>query len=222
MGAWRFSSMFIALSMFVTFVLAGCDATIGQKELTAGGRSDNPPMEVPNAPPPGTGGAGGMDGTGGSVPPDGPCAGGPLAAPIPDCSPTPVPDTGNPHADCVARINQFRAECQCLPALVRWTEAEACADGNAEYDSINGPHASFEDQPCATGARGQNECPGWGSTDAVIDGCLDVMWAEGPEDGDPDTVNGHYENMASESYWRVACGFYTTPSGEVWGVQNFN
>lgn len=150
------------------------------------------------------------------------CAGGPLAAPIADCNPGPLPASGDIHADCVARINQFRWECQCLPPIARWSDGEACADGNARYDSTNGVHASFYDQPCGSGGRAQNECPGWPSTDSVISGCLRAMWEEGPEDGDPDTVNGHYESMASTSYTRVACGFYTTPSGDVWAVQNFD
>jgi hypothetical protein len=152
----------------------------------------------------------------------GACAGGPLAAPIPGCSPAAPPSTGDDHADCIARIDQLRWECQCLPPLPRWSDGEACADGNAAYDSINGVHASFYAQPCGTGARAQNECPGWPSTRSVITGCLQAMWDEGPEDGNPDTVNGHYESMASTSYTRVACGFYTTPSGQVWAVQNFD
>ncbi|KPK14944.1 MAG: hypothetical protein AMJ62_11255 [Myxococcales bacterium SG8_38] len=150
------------------------------------------------------------------------CDGGPLATPIADCDPEPPPSSGNIHADCIARINQFRWECQCLPPLTRWSDGEACADGNAEYDSTNGVHASFYAQPCGMGARAQNECPGWPSTERVITGCLRAMWEEGPEDGNPNTVNGHYESMASTGYTRVACGFYTTPSGAVWGVQNFD
>jgi hypothetical protein len=126
------------------------------------------------------------------------------------------------HADCVARINQFRWECQCLPPLARWVDGESCTDGNAEYDSVNGIHASFYDLPCGSGARAQNECPGWPSNSQVLIGCLQAMWAEGPEDGDPNTVNGHYESMASTTYTQVACGFFTTPSGSVWGVQNFD
>jgi hypothetical protein len=152
----------------------------------------------------------------------GACSSGPLSAPLPNCHPAPPPSTGDDHADCLARINQLRWECQCLPPIARWTDGEACADDNAQYDSANGVHASFYDQPCGTGARAQNECPGWSSTDQVITGCLQAMWDEGPEDGDPNTVNGHYESMASTSYTRVACGFYTTPSGGVWAVQNFD
>ena len=152
----------------------------------------------------------------------GPCAGGPLGAPLPHCDPEPLPGTGDPHADCVDRINQFRSECQCLPPLARWVDGEDCTDGNAAYDSVNGVHASFSALPCGSGGRAQNECPGWGSNDQVIDGCLQAMWDEGPEDGDPDTVNGHYESMASTSYTQVACGFFTTPSESVCGVQNFD
>ena len=166
--------------------------------------------------------AGTGTGTGGTGGAPGPCAGGPLSAPLPGCNPTPLPSTGDIHADCVARINQFRWECQCLPPLVRWTDGESCTDSNAEYDSSNGVHASFYDMPCGSGARAQNECPGWPSNDHVITGCLRDMWDEGPEDGNPNTVNGHYETMATSTYTRVACGFYKTPAGDVWGVQNFD
>lgn len=162
-------------------------------------------------PSPGTGGA-----------PGDPCANGPLAEPIPNCRPEAQPGTGDLHADCVARINRFRRECQCLPPLERWTEGESCTDSNAQYDSVNGVHASFYDIPCGSGARAQNECPGWPSTQHVVTGCLQAMWDEGPEDGNPNTVNGHYEAMATTQYTRVACGFFTTPEGDVWGVQNFD
>jgi hypothetical protein len=40
------------------------------------------------------------------------------------------------------------------------------------------------------------------------------MWDEGPG-------GGHYENMKSTDSTRVACGFYITPGGDVWSVQNF-
>ncbi len=55
--------------------------------------------------PPGGNGSGGQSGQGGS------------AGCTPDyaCMPT-APDTGDYAADCVARVNQFRA-CVCLPPL---------------------------------------------------------------------------------------------------------
>ena len=148
------------------------------------------------------------------------CAGGPLAEPIAGCRPMPVPNTGDPYADCVARINQFRAECQCLPPLMRWTEGEACADMQAEYDANGaGPHGGFRDNICSPRGNAQNECPGWGSVNQVISGCLQVMWDEGP--GEPFSEHGHYINMSNTSFTRVACGFYETAGGSIWAVQNF-
>ena len=148
------------------------------------------------------------------------CSGGPLAAPISGCAPMALPPTGDPYRDCVDRINQFRAECQCLPPLMRWTEAEDCADQHARYDAEGaGPHGGFSDGICTPGGRGQNECPGWrGGVDAVIGGCLQLMWDEGP--GEPFSEHGHYINMSNPAHTRVACGFFDTGSG-LWSVQNF-
>lgn len=160
---------------------------------------------------------------GAAIEPDaepGECEGGPLAEPIPGCQPTPVPDTGDMYADCVARINQFRWECQCLPPLDRWPEGESCADEHAEYDSTHGAHAGFQANICSPRGNAQNECPGWGSVGQVLDGCLQMMWDEGP--GEPFAEHGHYINMSSTNYNRVACGFYTTAGGSVWAVQNFS
>lgn len=151
------------------------------------------------------------------------CAGGPLAAPIPGCAPTPVPDTGDPHADCVTRINQFRWQCQCLPPLMRWTAGEACADMNAEYDQMHmTPHAGFSAGICGSG-YGQNECPGWlgwGSVSDTISGCLQQMWDEGPGDFYGPPAHGHYINMSSTSFSAVACGFYSSAGGTT-AAQNF-
>lgn len=151
----------------------------------------------------------------------GDCDDGPLSAPIGGCQPTPVPDTGDPYADCVARINQFRFDCQCLGPLERWTDGEACADQHAQYDSEQATaHAGFIDNICDPRGSAQNECPGWGSESQVISSCLQMMWDEGP--GEPYSEHGHYINMSNTSYNRVACGFYTTPGGSVWAVQNFS
>lgn len=160
------------------------------------------------------GGSTGGDGGGGSAS----CASGPLAAPIAGCMPEPLPSTGDPAEDCVRRINQFRWECQCLPPLMRWTEGEACAAMNAEYDVTRSPHDGFRSGMCESGSA-QNECPGWPSIDNTVSACLQLMWDEGP--GEPFSAHGHYINMSSTRYDRVACGWYTTPSGDVWAVQNF-
>ncbi len=110
---------------------------------------------------------------------------------------------------CVDRINAFRAT-KGLPALARRTDKEPCADGQAKSDSETGTaHGAFN--TCDDWA--QNECPGWGSVDDVIQNCLQAMWNEGPG-------GGHYENMISDRTY-VWCGFYTTPAGKVWSVQDF-
>jgi hypothetical protein len=166
----------------------------------------------------GNGGAG-TAGTGGDPVFVGDCNDGPLSAPISNCEPDALESTGDLYADCVNRINQLRWECQCLPPLERWTEAEGCADQHSEYDSTRPPHSGFSDNICSPRGYGQNECPGWNSPAQVVTGCLQLMWDEGP--GEPFSEHGHYINMTNPEYSMVACGFFETPGGEVWSVQNF-
>lgn len=143
------------------------------------------------------------------------CENGPLDAPVENCSPAPLPSTGDPREDCVRRINQFRWECQCLPPLERWHQGEQCADQQAAYDEENNQyHAGFSEGICSPRGRAQNECPGYGTWDRVIGTCLQQMWDEGP--GEPFSEHGHYINMSSTQYTKVACG-----SGDTWFVQNF-
>ncbi len=128
-------------------------------------------------------------------------------------------DPNDPFAEarltCVDRINEYRNSIG-LPPYARWTAAEECADSQAERDSIsNDAHGAFGD--CNEWA--QNECPGWGSIDQVLTGCLKMMWDEGP--GEDFDTHGHYINMSSTDYDRVACGFFITQGGDVWAVQNF-
>lgn len=143
------------------------------------------------------------------------CDSGPLAAPLPGCAPTPPASTGDVHQDCVDRINQFRWECQCLPPLARWMDAETCTnEQSADDQATNSPHGNFP----ACGENAQNTCPNWGSEDQIITGCLQAMWDEGP--GEPFSEHGHYINMSSTQYSKVACGFSTSNQG-VWSNQNF-
>lgn len=116
---------------------------------------------------------------------------------------------------CVDRINEFRAT-ESLPPLERWRSAESCADDEARQDAASGvAHGAFNQ--CEESA--QNECPGWSSLDDIIDGCLQMMWDEGP--GEPYSAHGHYINMSNTAYTEVACGFHVTDSGAVWSVQDF-
>jgi hypothetical protein len=125
----------------------------------------------------------------------------------------------DPYADartrCVNRTNQLRAGIRLAP-IPRLASAEPCVDGQAKSDAESGdPHGSFDaclDQVEWKGV-GQNECPDYDSLEETLTGCLDSMWAEGPG-------GGHYDNMAGDST-DTACGFYTTPQGKVWLVQDF-
>ena len=128
-------------------------------------------------------------------------------------------DTGDPlesyRQRCDDEINRYRATEGKAP-YGRWRGAETCTDGEARSDSETGTaHGAFG----SCGEWAQNECPGWGSLEDTVTGCLAMMWAEGP--GEPFSEHGHYINMSSTSYSQVSCGFYVTPSGSVWAIQNF-
>lgn len=113
---------------------------------------------------------------------------------------------------CVDEINRYRAM-NGKPAYKRWSAEESCADGQAKSDSQSGKaHGAFG----KCNEFGQNECPGWGgpADDAMIKSCLKAMWDEGPG-------GGHHDIMNSDNYTQVACGFYTTPDGKVWALQDF-
>jgi hypothetical protein len=148
-----------------------------------------------------------------------------LCTPDYSCAPT-APSTGNQYADCVARVNQFRA-CVCLGPLARNAAAESCANQQAQYDAQTGTaHGGFSDNICTPSALAQNECPGWDSVTQTISGCVQTMFAEGPPPtasctGTCYSAHGHFINMTNTDYTSVACGFYTTADGKVWQVQNY-
>ncbi len=125
-------------------------------------------------------------------------------------------DPGDPAQLCVDTINMYRATLD-LPPYARWCEAEVCSDGEAQMDSVSGePHGAFG----MCGENAQNECPGWpGPPASMIEDCLALMWAEGP--GEDFQKHGHYINMSSTKYSKVACGFHSSGASGVWAVQNF-
>jgi hypothetical protein len=112
---------------------------------------------------------------------------------------------------CVDEINRYRGTLG-LRALRREAQGEACADGQIRDDAQAGKwHGSYG--RCKESL--QNECMSspTGETD-FIKGCLRGMWNEGPG-------GGHYEAMKNPTVTKVWCGFYTTPSGDRWSVQDF-
>ena len=106
----------------------------------------------------------------------------------------------------------------CLPPYERWTEAEACADQQVAHDRArDDPHAGFRDGVCTPRGSAQNECLG-----GALGSCLQNMFDEGPPPRTPCEgacfqEHGHFINMTSPRYTRVACGF----DGN-WAVQNFD
>ena len=177
-----------------------------------------------------TGGNGASPGTGGTPAGggEGGLGNGGASGCVPNlaCKPAAPPSTGDIHQDCVDRINQFLTQCACLPALTRATDGEACADQMAAYDAaMNSAHAGAIANIC-TPSGSQNECPGYASNNQVISLCMQQMWDEGtpPTSSCTGTCyeqHGHYINMTDPSVHRVACGFFTTSSGQVWAAQNF-
>lgn len=158
--------------------------------------------------------------------PSAPAAAVDAAAPDAFAVPQPPPDAGGKDAGgappvgngaqdlCVAEINKWRAT-EGLPPLARWTEAETCVDGQCKSDSETGKaHGAFG----KCGEQAQNECPGWpGKPETMIASCLKMMWDEKFGAGE----KGHYINMKNTRYTKVSCGFYVTPAGKVWAIQNF-
>ncbi len=103
------------------------------------------------------------------------------------------------------------------PPLKRWTEAEVCTDGQCKSDSETG-RARRRGAFGRCGENAQNECPGWnGKPETMIEGCLKMMWDEKFGSGE----KGHYENMKNTRFTRVSCGFFVTPNGKTWAIQNF-
>ncbi len=170
-----------------------------------------------------------------------------------ECMREVLPSTGDFGQDCVNRINQFRS-CFCdddgepLEPLMRWADAEQCAAANAEYDAGTGqPHSGWPSTACPDesgplsrdyAGRATNECPGWGSEEQVVSGCLEMMFSEGadwaealgraPTQADYGGCGdgcysqyGHFIAMTKASHTLVACGAFEDSSGEVWSVQNF-
>jgi hypothetical protein len=160
-------------------------------------------------------GAGGAADTGGNRPSGGAVSTGGAGASGSGGTPDASAPFEQARIDCVARVNAFRAT-EGKPAYERWVDGEACADQQAQADGLeNSAHAHFGD--CDEWA--QNTCLWRRSLESIITDCLQQMWDEGP--GEPFSEHGHYINMSSTEYTKVACGFYQGENGQIWASQNF-
>jgi len=138
----------------------------------------------------------------------------PAAASTPGAPSTPSASGGAvelARARCLDRLNQYRARVGAAPLRAQ-SDRASCADAQARNDAgTRTPHGAFGQ--CRESA--QNECPSWsGPLDEVVDRCLAMMFAEGPQ-------GGHYVNMTDPRAQSVACGVYSGGSGEIWMVQDF-
>jgi uncharacterized protein YkwD len=121
---------------------------------------------------------------------------------------------------CVAVLNTYRAQVG-SPALGESSALETFAAAGAQSDSQTGqPHGHFSSTNGGNGVTfAENEIPGWplaqyGSTRAVIDQGLQMMFGEGPG-------GGHYDNMTSKQYTQVGCGVFVTSQNAVWVTVDF-
>lgn len=135
--------------------------------------------------------------------------------------------------DCLAKINEYRAT-EGMPALtLAAEEKQTCTDDQAAADlAENKAHGHFGD--CGEWAQnsGPNFTASWLKTATdVSDYYLEMMWNEKKlvESGAADLNSdadygkiGHYKNMRSASYTKVACGISLSADGKKgWFNVNF-
>jgi hypothetical protein len=139
----------------------------------------------------------------------------------------------NWREDCLAKINEYRAT-EGMPALtLAVEEKQTCTDDQAAADlAENKAHGHFGD--CGEWAQnsGPNFTASWLKTATdVSDYYLEMMWNEKKlvESGAADLNSdadygkiGHYKNMRSASYTKVACGISLSADGKKgWFNVNF-
>ncbi len=156
---------------------------------------------------------------------------------------------------CINKINALRATVTGMKLSPYMLEdsptIDTCVDTQANNDQRAGiPHDSFVNNTpaCMWGnAMGfaQNECgPGYGTTPAGIEKCLQDMWDESLKPNCAGCVGctafggacpncdysgmkgyecGHYVNMSAPYFTMVACGFAGAPPSSAggWSAQNF-
>lgn len=138
---------------------------------------------------------------------------------------------------CINEINRLRAMQSLSPyAIVNDPTINACVDMQATSDETNGtPHGAWmAAEGSACDGNGQDECEGYGVDASGIVSCLDAMWDEQNKPECSGCVGcmqfggacancdfsscGHYVNMSSTFFTKVACGF-SAKGG--WAAQNF-
>ena len=135
--------------------------------------------------------------------------------------------------NCLAKINEYRATENLKPLALAAEEKQTCTDDEAAADLASGKaHGHFGD--CGESAQnsGPNFTASWlKNATGVSDYYLEMMWSEKQlvESGKADLNSaadfskiGHYKNMRSASYTKVACGIALSSDGKKgWFNVNF-
>ena len=128
--------------------------------------------------------------------------------------------------DCLAKINEYRATENLKPLALASEEKQACVDRQSADDlASNVAHGHFGE--CGEFAQnsGPNFSTVWGkSASDVAERYLKMMWEDekalvtsGKRDLEKEEdfpYIGHYKNMRSASYTKVACGIVLNAEGK--------
>jgi hypothetical protein len=145
------------------------------------------------------------------------------------------------HRTCWARINKLRA-LENLPAVTRDEPHEACSDHDARRSHEEGVHQLLCHDGQSVGQYHQNWCPGFSSTDSILDDCVEQDMYHNEKkcyqrkDSEPTKACfsrsdyqscecqwGHYHHMTDKEkeHTKAACGIYVRKDGKLEAVMNF-
>jgi len=163
-----------------------------------------------------------------TTPEPAPTAPDPTTAPLPaKPKPPTAEEIEQARVACVAKINEFRKTLK-LADLERDKVGEKCADDQVKKDQkSNKAHENAEMCVSTSTKYAQNTCPGYNGLADANGVCIQMMFDEGPPPtkrctGECEKKHGHYINMTSKDYKKVACGFSVNENGEVWANHNFS
>ncbi|MBR4398338.1 MAG: CAP domain-containing protein [Fibrobacter sp.] len=122
--------------------------------------------------------------------------------------------------DCLDKINEYRATENLKPLTLASEEKQTCADKQSADDlASNEAHGHFGD----CGEFAQNSGPNFSgnfqkNASAVAEYYLKMMWEDEKAKAEQGVTEyaqiGHYLNMKSTSYTKVACGIALSADGK--------
>jgi hypothetical protein len=115
-------------------------------------------------------------------------------------------------ADCVSLVNQVRATEGVQTKLAAYQDKEGLADYDSKYSYEHCPQSGH-----CSGTVPQNK---WGTFSSYRDLLDKGAWQQMYVDEKPSN-GGHYLNMVSTEFDRLACGIHVTDDGLFYAVMNF-